>query len=101
MVITTLETHANTLLSENFEDEIKDYKTKIQELIQKHKHPLPIYTVIKKEGPDHEIKFHVQIQVQFEDQKKTATGKGSNKKEAEQNAAKKIYTKLSKLLEQK
>ncbi|MCP4050103.1 MAG: ribonuclease III [bacterium] len=64
-----------------------DYKTIIQEYMQKKKQDLPKYTVIKEEGPEHEKVFVVNIEIINENEVLQATGNGKTKKEAEQNAA--------------
>ncbi len=66
-------------------EHIQDYKTLLQEMIQKNSNSRPEYEVVKEEGPDHNKKF--TIQVNFEDQV-LGIGSGSSKKEAQQNAAK-------------
>lgn len=62
-----------------------DYKTELQELIQKsNKFPIE-YRVIKEEGPDHNKSFFIEV---FNNGKVLGRGKGTSKKEAEQKAAK-------------
>ncbi len=72
----------------------KDFKTILQEYLQKFKLQLPKYFVIKKEGKDHEKIFTVCCKIQIFSLKKLAKGTGNNKKKAEQIAAKKILLKL-------
>ena len=64
-----------------------DPKTKIQEFSLKKFKKLPIYKTIKKTGPNHNPFF--QVSVQIENSKKYI-GQGNSKKNAEQNAAKKL-----------
>ena len=73
---------------------LDDYKTMLQELIQKDNIKRPEYKVIEEEGPDHNKIF--TIKVDFKGQK-LGTGKGSSKKEAEQKAARAALKKLDKL----
>jgi ribonuclease-3 len=63
----------------------KDPKTRLQEMLQTHKKPLPIYKVIKIEGAPHSQVFSVECQV--EGIARTAVGVGTTKRKAEQNAA--------------
>ncbi|OGR56739.1 MAG: ribonuclease III, partial [Elusimicrobia bacterium GWA2_38_7] len=68
-----------------------DYKSKLQEIIQKkHKIP-PTYSLLKETGPDHEKKFHIEVRIK---KKKLGVGQGRSKKEAEQSAA---HTALKKI----
>ncbi len=62
-----------------------DYKSEIQELLQKKGQALIQYKVYKEEGPEHDKTFHVNL---FLNGEKIGQGKGKNKKEAEQQAAK-------------
>ncbi|MBS4536081.1 ribonuclease III [Clostridium sp. D2Q-14] len=77
-------------LLETIEDAVNgelllDYKTELQELIQKdNKYPIE-YKVIKEEGPDHNKSFFVEV---LNDNRVLGKGKGTSKKEAEQAAAK-------------
>lgn len=62
----------------------KDYKTQFQEIVQKNKDAKIQYQVIAEKGPDHNKLFIVELKL---DGKKISSGRGRNKKEAEQNAA--------------
>ncbi|MCR4663130.1 MAG: ribonuclease III [Endomicrobiaceae bacterium] len=73
--------------------ELTDYKTSLQELVQADFQTLPEYKVVKEYGPDHDKKFEIAV---FIEGKQFGFGKGSSKKEAEQNSAKQAYKKLSK-----
>ncbi len=70
----------------------KDYKTLLQEYVQKRFKSYPKYSIQKKTGPDHDKTFWMEVAV---GNKKYGPGKGKNKKEAEQNAARVAYEKLS------
>lgn len=61
-----------------------DFKTKLQELVQKKKNSDISYETIREEGPDHEKIFHVEVTI---DNIAAGMGSGKNKKEAEQRAA--------------
>jgi ribonuclease-3 len=73
--------------------ELMDYKTSLQELVQAKFQTLPEYKVVKEYGPDHDKKFEIAV---FVEGKQFGFGRGSSKKEAEQNSAKQAYRKLSK-----
>ena len=62
----------------------KDYKTQYQELVQKSSEVKIEYKVLEEKGPDHNKTFVVGL---YLNGKEISTGEGSNKKEAEQNAA--------------
>jgi len=62
----------------------QDPKTHLQELLQNKNMNLPIYNLIKKEGPPHAPSFTVSLQV-FDF--KLIEGLGKSKREAEKNAA--------------
>lgn len=62
-----------------------DYKTDLQENLQKRKRSRIEYNVSKEEGPDHNKVFHIDVLI---DNSVVGQGSGRNKKEAEQMAAK-------------
>ena len=62
----------------------KDYKTLLQELVQKNFKTYPRYTLVKRTGPDHDKTFWMEVKI---GDKTYGPGHGKNKKEAEQNAA--------------
>ena len=78
---------------ENLKDEIeqatkhvgdKDYKTVLQEKLQKHGEVKIEYEITKEEGPDHNKKFEAQVSCNG---KILAKGQGKSKKEAHMSAA--------------
>ena len=69
-----------------------DPKTKLQEFSLKKYKKLPIYTTFKKIGPNHNLFFKVNVQIQ--DSKKYI-GEGSSKKIAQQNAALQLIKNLN------
>lgn len=73
----------------------KDSKTKLQELIQSKKMPLPIYKVVKVVGAAHAQIFHIECKVNGVDY--VAMGEGGTKRKAEQNAAKIFFEYLTHL----
>lgn len=62
----------------------KDYKTILQEKIQKNCDKRPEYFVVAEEGPDHNKSFVVEVRLESEI---LGDGRGSSKKTAEQQAA--------------
>ena len=85
---------AKKFIIENLEDEIevaskhvgeKDYKTVLQEELQKEKNVKIEYKIIKELGPDHNKTFEAEVCLNG---KVLATGIGKSKKEAEMQAAK-------------
>ena len=61
-----------------------DYKTQLQEIVQKNPDAQISYQIISEEGPDHDKLFVAQVTV---NQQSPHIGRGKTKKEAEQNAA--------------
>ncbi len=70
---------------------VKDYKTLLQEVIQKNNDNKIIYEIIEESGPDHHKMFHVAVLVNGD---QFGNGLGKSKKEAEQHAAKQALVKL-------
>ena len=62
----------------------KDYKTRLQEIVQKEGSVEIVYELQSEHGPDHEKLFDTAVLVNGE---LLGTGTGKSKKEAEQNAA--------------
>lgn len=62
-----------------------DYKSQLQELVQKYKNATIEYKIIDEKGPSHNKEFNAQVQINSEVYK---VGIGRTKKEAEQRAAK-------------
>jgi ribonuclease-3 len=71
----------------------RDYKTRLQEVMQKETKEAPVYELISEEGPPHDRAFTVCVRVK---EVNLATGTGRSKKIAEQEAAKKALDILSK-----
>lgn len=85
-----------------FKDEIKkaestfetvDYKTDLQEFVQKNKMGELKYKVIEELGPDHDKEFVTALMI---DNHVYGTGRGKSKKISEQNAAIASFQKLKK-----
>ena len=86
--------NAEKFVIENLKDEIelstknvgkKDYKTVLQEELQRNGNVDIKYNVIKTEGPDHDKTFVVEVVC---NQRRLAIGEGKSKKQAEMQAAK-------------
>ncbi|PRX27460.1 RNAse III [Orenia metallireducens] len=72
-------------------EHIQDYKTLLQELVQKNSNLRPEYEVVKEEGPDHNKRFTIQVNLE---ERVLGVGAGSSKKEAEQKAAEDAINKV-------
>jgi ribonuclease III len=70
----------------------KDYKTLLQEYVQKRMKTYPKYRVVQKTGPDHDKTFWIEVHV---GDRSFGAGKGKNKKEAEQEAARLAYESMT------
>ncbi len=63
----------------------RDYKTALQELVQRESGQKLAYRLVAEEGPDHAKRFSVEVELNG---KTVGAGEGRTKKAAEQNAAK-------------
>lgn len=70
-----------------------DYKSQLQELIQKKSEDKITYEIIEEKGPDHNKIFVSRLMIAEE---VFGTGEGKTKKEAEQNAAKAALKRIEK-----
>lgn len=84
----TIYLHVNDL---NY-DEITDYKTTLQELIQADQRRTVSYELLETTGPSNAPEFTVAV---IMDEMKLGIGKGTSKKRAEQQAAKDALNKLA------
>ena len=75
---------------------LKDPKTRLQELLQSHRYPLPAYTVLEVSGKAHNQVFKVECSIENLDCVTTAQGKSRRK--AEQAAAQLAIEELSRKL---
>lgn len=64
---------------------IRDYKTELQEIIQKNPDEHLTYVLVGESGPDHDKRFEVEVNL---NSNVIGCGKGRSKKLAEQQAAK-------------
>jgi ribonuclease-3 len=70
----------------------RDYKSELQEYTQEKFGCVPTYHVIRERGPDHEKVFEVELAIRGRMQ---GSGSGRSKKEAEQEAARKLLEALN------
>ena len=70
----------------------QDYKTMLQEFVQKKYRDCPQYRQISESGPEHNKTFRMEVLI---DNKIIAQAEGKSKKEAEKNAAKIAYYKVA------
>jgi ribonuclease-3 len=81
------------IIEESIKGEIfMDYKTQLQEIIQKSNEQTITYEIIGEKGPDHSKVFVSQVKL---DNEVIGVGEGRTKKEAEQMAAKASLKKIS------
>lgn len=74
----------------------KDWKSSLQEIVQKNKGSLPEYRVAKEMGPPHKRRFKIEIWV---DGRRISYATGNSKKEAQQKAARNALRKIRAPLE--
>ena len=87
-ILNTLRVKVDQILKDEHE---KNYKSLLQDYAQRMRATIPVYKVLKEEGPDHRKMFQVVVDLagtQF------GPAWGANKKEAEQRAAKKALQML-------
>ena len=70
--------------------ELRDAKTRLQELLQSRGHSLPNYELVEVTGKAHRQKFQVRCDV--EELGQSTTGEGSSRRKAEQDAAAKMLS---------
>lgn len=73
-------------------DEFGDYKSMLQEYVQKQFQMVPEYVIIEESGPDHNKHFIVDVRINGES---SGRGEGSRKKVAENQAAMRAYWNLT------
>lgn len=79
-------THMREVIGGSFAGEtFIDYKTSLQEIVQKNGELRLQYEILEEKGPDHNKLFVAQVSLA---EKVLGRGEGRSKKEAEQNAAK-------------
>lgn len=81
------------VIKKNLNSEDKDYKSKLQELVQSDKRTLE-YVIVSESGPAHDKEFRARVYM--DETIMMGEGIGKSKKEAEQNAAFATLEKLAK-----
>jgi ribonuclease-3 len=87
-----LKLFADKLIEINTED-LKDNKTRLQEILQKKEKPLPVYDVLNQTGDAHDLTFEVKCEIEHPNSPFLAQGR--SRRTAEQNAAKLAIKALS------
>ena len=72
------------LLQQASTDVGQDFKSRLQELLQRTRRDLPVYKLIETTGPDHERIYRIDVII---DNCTYGSGQGRTKKSAEQDAA--------------
>lgn len=91
-ILRLLASKINQALSKNA---IIDFKSALQEEVQKRTWPLPAYLVVKEKGPQHQKTFYVEVKVGEGSLLIKGQGRGTTKKTAEQFAARQAFEKLT------
>ena len=76
---------ADRFYSSHIKSNLKDYKTALQEIVQKNHSERLEYVLVSENGPDHDKEFMVEVHL---NSNVIGQGCGGSKKEAEQMAAK-------------
>jgi len=73
--------------------DMRDAKTALQEWAQARKGDasMPVYTLVRREGPDHAPRFAVRVSVSGHEPE---VGEGGSKREAEQDAARRLLARV-------
>lgn len=69
----------------------RDYKSRLQEIVQQKYKLIPEYEVVSQQGPDHDKTFEIEVKIK---KQVLGSGMGKSKKEAEQEAAKKALKRI-------
>ena len=72
-------------------EERRDYKTTLQEVVQRRSGQVLTYHMLSQSGPDHNKKFLFEVRLNDES---VGRGEGRSKKEAEQAAARDALEKM-------
>lgn len=72
--------------------QLKDAKTRLQELLQSRSLAVPEYEVVKQSGPDHARRFEVECSVL--ELKIKVSGRGGSRRAAEQDAASQVLEQM-------
>jgi ribonuclease-3 len=88
-----LELFEHRLNNAHLNENLKDYKTQLQEYLQSHKLTLPQYKLTKVEGETHDQIFYITCKVPGLNL--TTEGSGSTRRKAEQDAAQKLFSQVN------
>jgi len=92
-VVSLLEKVVFPKIDEGLFSSTADYKSKLQEYVQKRTSGVLEYTILDERGPAHDKEFISSVSL---NNKALGTGKGRSKKEAEQQAAQTALSNLQK-----
>lgn len=70
---------------------LTDFKSALQELARERRLPLPRYTIVREQGPEHSKTFTIEVRVGKD---WTAQADGHSKKSAAKNAARLVFERL-------
>lgn len=87
-----IQLYSTRLQDKNLNNNLKDAKTKLQEYLQAGKFELPIYTLVKVEGDEHDQVFYIECKTL--DLNISTQGHGGNRRKAEQHAASLLLEKI-------
>lgn len=85
--------YAERIAALSLNDQGKDAKTRLQELMQARGEPLPIYRVVNTRGQAHQRTFTVECQVPA--LQEPAHGEAPSRREAEKRAAEQVLARLA------
>lgn len=80
--------HLEKTIKATAEGDYQDYKSRLQEIVQARSRDNVYYQIIDEDGPAHAKVFVAGV---FHNNRLLASGQGKSKKEAEQNAAEKVF----------
>lgn len=83
--IVVADIYRDRLVDKQLRHESKDPKTELQEILQAKKLPLPLYSLLKVEGEQHQQHFTVECLVETLDMR--SEGQGESRRKAEKEAA--------------
>ena len=89
--------YRNRLNSVSLEQQFKDPKSWLQEIVQSHQLELPEYKLVQKKGKEHQQMFVVECHIGM--LPKPTVGEGTSRRRAEQTAARKALTAIGELKE--
>ena len=96
----TIVPHINGFFKNIEERQVKvnDYKSELQEIVQKHRNILPVYEIVEESGKSPNMSFTAAV---FLESDEMARGSGKSKRQAEQDAARNALKKIDELFDYK